>query len=186
MGFGVGRTPPSCGQNGGHDPWNWRIYGSNSFKAVTQWHGQTAKAWRASLVCGQKMWRVTCWENVLDATRNVWGNPLRNGRPTCLMSRRRWHRACNLFDGTPKAPMLINLVVRGSACLLRMACFMKLLLMAWETFPIDVPPLAACSGPVHRPTKLHWRWCFFGSGNSWGSASLSMFLLAVLGFGGGR
>jgi hypothetical protein len=33
--------------------------------------------------------------------------------------------------------------------------------------------LVACSGPVHRPTKPCWRWCFFGSGNGGVSATLS-------------
>jgi hypothetical protein len=32
--------------------------------------------------------------------------------------------------------------------------------------------LAACGGPVHQLTKPHWRWCFFGSDNGRGLASL--------------
>jgi hypothetical protein len=46
--------------------------------------------------------------------------------------------------------------------------------------------LAACSGPVHRLTKPHWRWCFFGSGNGGGSASLPTCVLTVLECGGGH
>jgi hypothetical protein len=36
--------------------------------------------------------------------------------------------------------------------------------------------LVACSVPVHRLTKLRRRWCFFGSDNGRGLASLSAFV----------
>jgi hypothetical protein len=45
----------------------------------------------------------------------------------------------------------------------------------------------ACSRPVHRLTKPHWRWCLFGSDDGGGSASLpTCVLTAALECGGGR
>jgi hypothetical protein len=53
---------------------------------------------------------------------------------------------------------------------------------------VDVPQrhVPCCMQRVHRLTKPHWRWCFFGSGNGGCSTSLSMFVLAMLESGGGR
>jgi hypothetical protein len=40
--------------------------------------------------------------------------------------------------------------------------------------------LAACSRPIHRLTKPRWRWCFLRSCNGGDSASLPVFVSAVL------
>jgi hypothetical protein len=95
------------------------------------------------------------WGEVVSLERGCWS---RGGGSAILPRLRRWE--------------MMGLGPRNHADVPRSTCHSDMCFVA-------------CSRPIHRLTKPHWRWCFLGSCNGGASTFLSVCALVALELGDG-